>query len=68
MQKNSSNSVEWIMTVEIELECIIQQGNINITKKDVSIHLKKLPNWEAPGADGLHGFWPKKFTSLHQKW
>ena len=56
------------MTVEIELECIIQQGNINITKKDVSIHLKKLPNWEAPGADGLHEFWPKKFTSLHWKW
>ena len=57
---------EWIMTVEKELESVTQQGNINITKEDVSIHLQKMPNWKAPGPDGLHGFWLKKFTSLHQ--
>ena len=25
-----------------------------------------MPNWKAPGPDGLDGFWLKKFTSLHQ--
>ena len=54
------------MTVEKELECVTQQDNVNITKEDVSIHLRKIPNWKAPGPDGLHGFWLKKFTSLHQ--
>ena len=37
--------------------------------EDVSIHLRKMPNWKASGPDGLHGlhgFWLKKFTSLHQ--
>ena len=59
-------NAEWIMTVEKELGNVTQQGNINITKEDVSIHLRKMPNWKVPGPDGLHGFWLKKFTFLHQ--
>ena len=39
-----------------ELECITQQDNINITKEDVSIHLRKMPNWKAPGPDGCYRF------------
>ena len=42
------------MTVEKELECVTQQDNVNITKEDVSIHLRKIPNWKPPGPDGLH--------------
>ena len=61
-----SRNAEWIMTVKEELESVTQQGNINIPKKDASIHLWKMPNWKAPDPDGLHGFWLKKFTSLHQ--
>ena len=44
------------MTVEKELEWAIQQGNINMTKENVSIHLRKMPNWKALGPDGLYGF------------
>ena len=55
-----------IMTVEKELECVIQPGNINITKEDVSIHLRKMPNWKAPGPDGLHEFCLKKLTPFYQ--
>ena len=43
-----SRNAEWIMTVEEELESVKQQGNIDITKKDVSIHSQKMPNWKAP--------------------
>ena len=46
---------------------VTQQGNINITKDDVTIHLRKILNWKAPGPDGFHGFWLKKFISLHQE-
>ena len=59
-------NAEWIMTVENGQECVTQKGTINITKDDFSIHLRKMSNWKAPGPDGLHGFWLKKFTSLHQ--
>ena len=43
-----------------------EQKNYNITKEDVSIHLRKMSNWKVPGSDGLHGLWLKKFTSLYQ--
>ena len=39
-----NRNAEWIMTVEKELENVTQQGNIKITKEDVSIHLQKMPN------------------------
>ena len=61
-----NRNAELIMTLEKELESVTQQGNINITKENVSIHLRKMPNWKVPGPDRLHGFWLKKFTSYHQ--
>ena len=61
-----NRNAKWIMTVDKESECVTQQGNVNITKEDVSIHLRKMPNWKAPGPDGCYRFWLKKFTSFHQ--
>ena len=29
--------------------------------------LKKVPNWKAPGPDGVQGFWLKNFKSLHPR-
>ena len=28
---------------------------------------KKTSNWKIPGSDGIHGFWVKKFTSIHDR-
>ena len=28
--------------------------------------LSKIPNWKAPGLDGVQGFWLKNFKSMHQ--
>ena len=61
-----AEDTEWIMTVEKELECVTQQGNINIIKGNVSIHLTKMQYWKVLSPVGLHGFWLKKITSLHQ--
>jgi len=29
--------------------------------------VSKIKKWKSPGPDGLHGFWIKKFTSLHTR-
>ena len=29
--------------------------------------LQKISNWKTPGHDGIHGFWFKKFTSIHDR-
>ena len=31
------------------------------------MQLRKMPNWKAPGLDGIQGFWLKMFTSQHQR-
>ena len=28
---------------------------------------KKISNWKSPGHDGIHGFWFKKFISIHSR-
>ena len=43
-QADHDRNAEWIIRVEKELECVTQQGNINITKENVSIYLGKMPN------------------------
>ena len=27
--------------------------------------IKQISNWKIPGQDEIHGFWCKKFTSIH---
>ena len=29
--------------------------------------LKRISNWKAPGHNEIHGFWFKKFTSIHSR-
>ena len=29
--------------------------------------LKMISNWKTPGHDGIHGFWFKKFPSIHDR-
>ena len=42
-------------------ECLV------VTKEMVSKQSRKIPNWKAPGKDGVQGFWIKKLTSLHER-
>ena len=42
----------------------LESGNTHrSTQKDT----KKISNWKMPGHDGIHGFWFKKFTSIHDR-
>ena len=42
-----------------------QQGGLEITSDMVTSQCRKLPNWKAPGMDGVQGFWLKKLRGLH---
>ena len=41
----------WVKIVEKELACVTKEDNFNITKLDVSLHLRKIPNWKASDPD-----------------
>ena len=42
-------------------ECLV------ITKEVVFKQSRKIPNWKAPGRDGVQSFWIKKLTNLHEQ-
>jgi hypothetical protein len=56
----------WISAVENNYRNVKQQESVKITLQDVQMRTKKLNNWKSPGKDGIHNFWIKKLTCLHQ--
>ena len=61
-----NRNAEWLNDVR---ECIGKnsQTSVRINTENLKHHLKKVPNWKAPGPDGLQGFWIKKLTVLHAR-
>ena len=44
----------------------MKQNDINITTEMIKEQVKKILNWKSPGPDGVHGYWLKKLTKLHE--
>ena len=42
-----------------------QQEALEISEVMVKKHRKKIPNWKAPGWDGVKGFWIKRLDAMH---
>ena len=40
---------------------------VNIHSDGVKATLKKIAHWKIPGLHGIHGFWFKTFTSIHDR-
>ena len=60
-QKRHNENAEWINNITRELDGPKTEIHIDLLKKT----LKRISNWKTPGHDGMHGFWFKKFTSIH---
>ncbi|CAB3978867.1 Hypothetical predicted protein [Paramuricea clavata] len=45
----------------------LNQNDLKINEEDITKQCKKIPNWKAPGLDGVQGYWIKKITSCHQR-
>ena len=50
-----------------ELWMLEEDPQINTHTDELKAILKKIANWKTPGLDGIHGFWFKKFTSIHDR-
>ena len=61
-----NNNAEWLRNLRTDLRNQ-QQENVIITKEMVTKQCTRMPNWKAPGMDGVQGFWLKKLTSLHER-
>ena len=52
--------------VKEEYRAVRVQEYVKIDLNIVKSQLRKMANWKAPGPDGVHGFWIKEFTKMHE--
>lgn len=64
--KEHNHKAEWLEKLRTECE-YEKQEDIIITKEMITRQSKKIPNWKAPGRDGVQGFWLKRLSSLHER-
>ena len=63
--KKHNENAEWISNIKRKLEGLEEGPKTEIHINLLKTTLKKKSNWKTPGHDGIHGFWFKKFTSIH---
>ena len=63
--KKHNENAEWINNITRELDGIKEGPKMEIHVDLLKTTLKRISNMKAPDHDGLHGFWFKKFTSIH---
>ena len=45
----------------------LEQQNVVINEGKVKKQCRKIPNWNAPGHDGVQGFWTKRLDKIHER-
>eukprot|EP00794_Sanderia_malayensis_P000828 gene828-biopygen97 len=66
--QHHNNEAEWLRNLKEEKhKAGRKQENVGITAEQVTKQCRKMPNWKAPGPDGVQGFWLKKITSCHER-
>ena len=65
--KQHNEKAEWINHITRELEQLEEGPKAEIHTDLLRTTLKTVSNWKTPGHDGIHGFWFKKFPSIHDR-
>ena len=65
--KKHNEKAEWINDMTRELEGLEEGLKVEIHIELLKKTQKKISNWKTPGHNGIHGFWFKKFTSIHDR-
>ena len=65
--KKHNENAEWINNITRELDRLEEGPEMEIHVDLLRTTLKRISNWKAPGHDGIHGFWFKKFISIHDR-
>ena len=66
-KKKHSEKAERINNMTRAQEGLEEGPKAEIHSDLLKTTLKKISNWKTPGHDGIHGFWFKEFTSIHDR-
>ena len=59
-----NDQADWLNDIEESLGTIRKQETLTVTEAMVEKQVKKIPNWKAPGPDGVHGYWFKSIKTV----
>ena len=65
--KKHNGKTEWINNMTKELKGLEEGPKVEIHIDLLKTTLKRKSNWKTPNHDGIHGFWFKKFNSIHDR-
>ena len=60
-----NHEANWLEHVKSRFRGIEKQQDVVLSLEDIENVIKKMPNWKAPGPDGVQGFWIKRLTTMH---
>ena len=64
VKKEHNKKADWLSDLKKEMVNLEQQ-NVVINEEKVKKQCRKMPNWKAPGHDGVQGFWIKRLNKIH---
>ena len=67
VEKEHNKQAKWLQDLRDEKGEESIQEKVTITVDMVKKQCKKVPNWKAPGKDGVQGYWIKNLDSLHER-
>ena len=63
-----NREAEWLEDFKTKMNAGPRQAEVNVTGEKIKKVLKKVPNWKAPGPDGVQGFWLKNLQQCIDIW
>ncbi|XP_047488218.1 uncharacterized protein LOC125038695 [Penaeus chinensis] len=67
VEKEHNKGAEWLSELKNEVKGRHSQEGVTISIENVRKQAKKMPNWKAPGKDGVQGYWIKNMTNMHDR-
>ena len=66
VEKEHNKEADWLSDLKEEMVELGQQNGV-INEDKVKKQCIKMPNWKAPGHDGVQGFWIKRLDKMHER-
>ena len=67
IRKEHNQHAEWLKSYIKQFDNINSTEKVEISQEMVKMQCRKMPNWKAPGKDGVQRYWLKNLASLHSR-
>ena len=66
VEKEHNKEAKWLSDLKEQMVKLELQSEV-INEDKMKKQCSKVPNWKAPGHDGVQGFWIKRLDKMHER-